>query len=260
MRIFLFILLISSRFAAQAGEIGNPDRGDAAVADTLRILTYNVRNCKGLDDVVDYNRISAVISRIHPDIVALQELDSATRRSNRVVVLDEIASGTGMFSSYSASIPLQGGTYGIGVLTREKPRKTTQIPLPGSEEKRSLLIVELERYILFCVHLSLTAKDRDSSMNIINRMSKEYVKPVFLAGDLNAGPGSSEIRVLVREWHFLNSPEAATFPADHPRDCIDYIFAQNNKPFTVKVLERAVEDERMASDHRPVWVKLVLTY
>jgi len=49
-------------------------------------LTYNVRNCKGLDNNTDYKRVADIISRVDADVVALQELDSATERSNKVVV------------------------------------------------------------------------------------------------------------------------------------------------------------------------------
>jgi endonuclease/exonuclease/phosphatase family metal-dependent hydrolase len=261
MKIPLIILFISFCLAAQPGYARNSSLASETVAsvDSLTILTYNVRNCKGLDDIVDFKRISEVISRINPDVVALQELDSATTRSRKAVVLDEISARTGMYSSYSASISFQGGKYGIGVLTREKPLKTKRVPLPGSEEKRSLLIVELDKYIIFCVHMSLTRKDRDSSVNIINRISKEYLKPVFLAGDMNSGPGSAEIRNLEKEWHVLNKTDDATFPADRPTECIDFIFAQNNRPYTVKVLKSVVENERIASDHCPVWVKLQVT-
>ena len=58
----------------------------------LQIMSYNVRHCAGMDMVVDYDRTSAVIVQQQPDVVALQELDSMTGRSEHRDQLDELAS------------------------------------------------------------------------------------------------------------------------------------------------------------------------
>jgi len=87
----------------------------------IKILSYNIRNARGMDEKTDYDRIAGIIRSIHPDCAALQELDSATARSNGEVILDELAKRTGMYASYSKSIDYQGGGYGIGILTKEKP-------------------------------------------------------------------------------------------------------------------------------------------
>jgi len=44
---------------------------------TFRIMTYNVRSCRGNDGRVDPGRVIDVISDGAPDIVALQEIDSS---------------------------------------------------------------------------------------------------------------------------------------------------------------------------------------
>ena len=36
----------------------------------LRIMSYNVHNCIGLDNVRDYNRIANIIKQAAPDVVA----------------------------------------------------------------------------------------------------------------------------------------------------------------------------------------------
>ena len=36
---------------------------------TLRVMCYNVRNCKGLDLQLDYDRSAGVINNVLPDIV-----------------------------------------------------------------------------------------------------------------------------------------------------------------------------------------------
>jgi endonuclease/exonuclease/phosphatase family metal-dependent hydrolase len=226
----------------------------------IRILSYNIRNARGMDEVVNYDRIAGVIRRIDPDCVALQELDSATERSQGKVVLDELAKRLGMYASYSSSIDYQGGKYGIGILSKEKPLRKEIVSLPGSEEKRSLLVVELPGYVMCCTHWSLRQPDRLSSVEVVEETIRKYTtKPVFLAGDLNATPESPEIAELAKTWEILNDPSRPTFPSDNPRNCIDYIFFKKNSLFRITVLQTCVENESMASDHRPVWVDVQLS-
>ncbi len=59
--------------------------------DTLKVMTYNVRHCAGMDLVLDYDRTAAVIIQQQPDVVALQELDSLTGRSEHRYQLGELA-------------------------------------------------------------------------------------------------------------------------------------------------------------------------
>jgi endonuclease/exonuclease/phosphatase family metal-dependent hydrolase len=228
-------------------------------SDTLKILTYNVRNCKGLDDVTDYERVAKIISRIDADFVALQELDSVTERSKKVDVLKELTEKTGMFSVYRASISFQGGKYGIGILTREKPLRTESVPLPGSEEKRSLLMVEMKDVVICCTHFSLSPDDRMKSVGIINQLMLKYTKPVILAGDLNAEPDSPEMVKLEEGWKILNNTVVPTIPAYKPVNCIDFVMAFKSKKYRFDVIDRKVEKEPVASDHLPVWVKVLVS-
>ncbi len=142
--------------------------------ETVKILSYNVRNARGMDEVTDYNRVASVIKRIDADCAAIQELDSATQRSGGFIVLDELAKRTGMFATYNKSIDYQGGGYGIGILTKEKPPlRKEAVLLPGSEEQRSLLLVEMPDYVICCTHWSLNQPDRMASVDVINELIKK---------------------------------------------------------------------------------------
>ncbi len=149
--------------------------------NTVRIMSYNIRNARGLDDVTDYGRIADIINNVSPDVVALQELDSVTNRSKQVDVLSRLGDLTKMYAVYGASIPYDGGKYGVGILSKEKPLSWKRIPLPGREEARSLLIAEFEQYMVCCTHFSLQDEDRQASVEIIRRAVSSYEKPVFLA-------------------------------------------------------------------------------
>ena len=258
------ILLISCNlsFAKNAErQIGTEDSGrvyhDKPNTEVLRILTYNVRNCSGMDGKTDYSRVADVITAIHPEAVALQELDSVTSRSNGSDVLKVLANKCLMNYIYGASIPYKGGKYGIGVLSREMPLKTSFVPLPGREEKRGLLIAEFLDYVLFCTHFSLTESDRLASVKIINLKVHEFQKPVILAGDFNASPSSNAINSLSGEWINL-SGKKPTFPSNQPVECIDYVWGFSCCNQHIQVIKQEVVPEKMASDHRPVFVDIRL--
>lgn len=222
-------------------------------AGVHRILTYNVRNGKGMDEKTDYDRVASVIIAIHPEVVALQELDSVTTRSNGVDVLKTIAEKCGMNYFYGASIPYQGGKYGIGILSKEIPLKTAFFSLPGTEEKRGLLMAEFKDYIFFCSHFSLTEADRVASVQLINQKIAELRKRVFLAGDLNASPESQAINRLSEDWINLSGKQP-TFPSSGPKECIDYIWGINLSDFIYNITKQEVVPEKIASDHCPVFV------
>ena len=228
-----------------------------AGVEKVKILSYNIRNARGTDDVTDYDRVAGVIRRVSADCVAIQELDSATMRSNGDFVLDEIARRTKMYAVFNASIEYDGGKYGIGILTKEKPIKKEAIPLPGREEKRSMLLVETDDYVICCTHWSLTREDRMASVELINELAAKYTdKPVFLAGDLNAAPNDREIQELKLTWEVLNNEKEYTCPSVHPTKCIDYILIKKDSPYPYRVLKSKVEVEPLASDHSPVWVEI----
>ncbi len=222
--------------------------------NTLRLMSYNVRNARGLDEKVDYERIANIIRKVSPDVVALQELDSMTERSGKVDVLGILSDLVKMYSVYGASIDFQGGKYGIGILSKEKPLSWKRIPLPGREEARSLLIVEFEKYIYCCTHFSLKEEDRLVSVKIINKEAELFNKPAFVAGDFNGQPDSPEIVALQDSWKMLSNPKQFTIPADKPNRTIDFIFAYKPGRKSYSVQQSKVLNEPVASDHLPLFV------
>ncbi len=222
--------------------------------DTLRVMSYNVHHCRGVDDKIDYGRIAEVITRVSPDFVALQELDSATVRNNGRVCVDELAVATGMYATYASAINFGGGSYGIGLLSREKPVSSRVLPLVSSGEARRLLIVEFETCVLCCTHFPLNGNDRMASARVLCDALQGYEKPLLLAGDMNCCADAPEQKLLARSFTVLNNSNDATFPSINPKECIDYIYAMNNgciyKPRTSVVMF----GDSIASDHLPLYV------
>lgn len=228
----------------------------STINGTLRIMSYNIRNAKGMDLKTDYRRIANVINGLTPDVVAVQEADSATNRSKGVDVLAELASLTGMYGTFGAATDYDGGKYGVGILSKEQPLRCYNIPLPGREEARTVLIAELNEYVFACTHWSLTQEDRMASVAIVNEQAKLYNKPMFLAGDFNMVPESAEFLRLAESWEVLNSTKKNTFPSDNPERCIDFIFVRSTVKPAIKLLQDSVLNEPIASDHRPLFVDI----
>ena len=236
-------LPINKALAQQSGD---------AERNTLRIMSYNIRNGRGMDEVTDLGRIADAICKVAPDVVAVQEVDSVTGRSGGIDVLRTLGERTLMFPTYAPAIDFDGGKYGVGMLSKEKPVSYRYIALPGREEERVLLWVEFERYIFCCTHLSLTPEDRMLSLPILRREAAFAHKPLFIAGDWNATAHSPFITEISKDFLLLSNPKQATFPAFTPDSCLDYIagYVKNGQPFTR--LSAWVPEEAVASDHRPV--------
>ena len=222
--------------------------------DTLKVMTYNVRHCAGMDLVLDYDRTAAVIAQLQPDVVALQELDSMTGRSEHRYQLGELASRTEYYPVFGAAIDYDGGKYGVGILTRETPLNTKSIPLPG-DEPRVLLVVELQNYVIACTHLDLEEEPRLASVPLIIEEAQRWQKPFLLAGDWNDTPESELLQQMTKYFTILSGNDVS-YPADEPQECLDYV--ATFKGNSVEVLESTVIDEPEASDHRPVVVRMNL--
>lgn len=239
----LFIFAALFTFSAQA-------------QNTLKLMSYNIKNANGMDNVCNFQRIANVINNASPDVVAIQEVDSMTNRSGQKYVLGEIAERTQMHGYFAPAIDYDGGKYGIGLLTKQVPLRLQSLPLPGREEARTLILAEFTDYIYCCTHMSLTEEDRMKSLELVKAFTSSSTKPLFLAGDMNAEPESGFIKELQKDFQILSNPKQHTFPAPDPKETIDYIatLKQNAKGFAV--ISAKVINEPMASDHRPILVEL----
>lgn len=222
--------------------------------DSLRVMSYNVHHCRGVDGKIDYERVAEVINRVSPDFVALQELDSATARNNGRVCIDEIAAVSGMYATYASAIKFGGGSYGIGLLSKEVPLSSFVLSLVSGGEARRLLAVEFEKYVVCCTHFPLDENDRLASAYILCDALQGCKKPLLLAGDMNCRVGDPEQQLLAGSFTILNNPEDATFPSINAYECIDFIYALNNG-YLYKPRESVVMcADSIASDHLPLYV------
>lgn len=177
-----------------------------------------------------------------------------TRRSGGRDLLACLSAATGMKATWARAIAFDGGSYGIGVLSRETPLSVRVVPLPGSEEARRLLVVEFRDYVFACTHLSLDAGDRLASAGLIASAASGWEKPFFVAGDWNARPGDPFVAAMEADFEILSDPSCPTWPADVPAECLDYVAVMRGAARRLRVVDAAVCGEPVASDHRPVVV------
>lgn len=227
---------------------------------TLKLMSFNIRNGKGMDLVTDIKRPAAVIADLAPDVVAVQEVDSVTNRASGKYVLGELAGITGMIPLFSAAIDYDGGKYGVGILCRTKPMYVQRTALPGREENRTLLIAEFSDYIFCCTHLSLTEEDRMASVDIITsefRKLEKKGKPIYLAGDWNDEPNSNFVSMMRKHFTFISDIANFTFPSNNPDRTIDYIaYWKRNGTGKLRPAANAVLNSTISSDHRPIYCEL----
>lgn len=224
----------------------------SASAQKVRVMSYNVKNGNGMDGVKSIERCADVIRKVNPDIVAVQELDSMTRRNDRYV-LGDMAKRIGYYDYYGPTINYQGGKYGIGILSKKPALSVKFYSMPHHKEDRGVLVVEFKKYYLICTHLSGVPKKqgRGVQVEVIRGIVEKLDKPVFIAGDMNARPGTPVMSAFKEFATILSDDSKLTAPSNNPRGCIDYILGANG---SFKVLKEQVLYDVLASDHLPLYV------
>src|SRR3954468_8937101 len=104
----------------------------------LRIMTYNVHRCLGVDRALSPERIAQVIASCHPDIVALQELDVGRLRSGKVDQAETIARDLGMDVHFFPALRVMEELYGDAILSRWPARLVKAGSLPGHPRLRGM--------------------------------------------------------------------------------------------------------------------------
>ena len=223
----------------------------ALSAQKVRVMSFNVKNGYGMDGVKSIERCAEIVREAQPDVVAVQEVDSITRR-NKFYVLGRMAEAAGGYHAYfGPTIPHTGGKYGIGVLSKEPALSVKFHRLPCRREPRGLLVVEFAKYYMLCTHLSLNEEDRVTSVGIIRDVVSKLDKPAFIAGDMNARPTSKPMMAFKEFTTVLSDEKKCTIPSNEPRACIDYILGVNG---SFKVLKDYVGYDVLYSDHLPLYV------
>jgi endonuclease/exonuclease/phosphatase family metal-dependent hydrolase len=238
-----------------------------AEALRLRVLSYNIHHCEGVDGKLDVARIAQVIRAVEPDLVALQEVDEKVQRSQSVDQPAELARLTKMHVVFGPNIPLQGGAYGNAVLSRFPIRRHENLKLPRLDdgEQRGVLQLEIDlpssdQPLLFlATHFDHRPKNEErlaSAKAILGMTANRPNQPALLAGDLNDLPDSAVLTEINQHWKRANEKPLPTIPVGKPARQIDFILLRPEGSW--RVIETTVVEETVASDHRPILATLEL--
>ena len=220
----------------------------------LRVLTYNIHHGRGMDGRFDYERLARIISDLNPDLVALQEVDRGVQRSDRVDQPALLSELTGLHYAFGNALYHQGGEYGEAILSRFPLErvKAHHLPFHPGLEPRTALAAHVQpggglpELLFVGTHLCHQHQDTRTEQTMrLDTLFTDSNIPVILAGDLNARPGSAPMNVLLTE-HWVD--------VIAPRSRIDYILCRRDDPW--HVVEVQIVDERVASDHQPVFAVL----
>jgi len=243
----------------------------AGKAQPITVLSYNIHHAEGMDGKIDLHRIAAVIKSVSPDAVALQEVDREAQRSGGIDQAKELERLTGLKMVFGRAIDFEGGQYGNAILSRLPIKGVTNHPLPYTEgrEPRAVLAVEVVMpesgdgqtpFILLATHLDQTREPTDrlaSSQAIAQLVAENPKMPTLLAGDLNSTPGSPTMTALGEHWQMPGAGRTwPTIPVANPTRQIDFVLFRPANRWNV--IEVRVLEEAVASDHRPILVRLEL--
>lgn len=231
----------------------------------LRVLSYNIHHGEGVDGKLDLQRIASVIQSVHPDIVALQEVDVQVKRSQSVDQAAELGKLTGMKHAFGGNIDLQGGKYGNAVLAQSALQVVANHRLPNIDngEQRGVLEVTINHQgrplRVLATHFDhrRDARERLESVAMVNELAAtDPNAPALLVGDLNAPFDSDVLQQVSKAWQRTNSASLPTIPVAHPERQIDFILTFPANAW--EVVTARVLDEAVASDHRAIFVELKL--
>jgi len=226
-------------------------------------MAYNIKHGRGMDGVVDLQRIAAVIRAQSPDIVALQEVDFGCRRSGEVDQPRVLGELCGMHYVFGEIRPYDGGRYGMAMLSRHAILDATVVAVQADSWPRFALEVGIAlpgdgaRLVVTGVHLYRTEAERLAQARVLVTRRTNDLGPL-IAGDFNSERGSNVMRQFEDGW--ANPPKdepAGTFPSPAPVKEIDFVLVPVDP--RIEVLRSSVVPESIASDHRAIVLDLLVT-
>lgn len=251
-------------------------RAVATPTDTLRVMTYNVHSCIGMDGKLDAERIARVIARARPDVVALQELDVGRMRTAGMDQAHLIAHYLEMEFQFHPALHLEEERYGDAILTHLPQRLVKAGPLPGLANKpflepRGALWVAIELHgrevQIINTHLGLHPRERMAQIEALlgsDWLAHDQCRdPVILCGDFNSLPLSSVCRRLAGRLKDVqieaqrHRPKG-TYSGRFPTVRIDHIFTSPGLKVT-GIEVPGSELVRSASDHLPLIAEIRLS-
>lgn len=223
----------------------------------LRILTYNVHKCRGLDGRTAATRISEILSEINADIIALQEvLEHQAETISKEVGLEFVLGENRKHGGYG---------YGNVVLSRFPIRKMHNYDLSvrGREERgclrADLMLSNSSSLHVFNVHLGTAFWERRNqgrrliAPELLNDTAIE--SPRVVLGDFNEWTQGLATRLLRSHLESADIRthlrRSRTYPGVLPFLHLDHIYYDRLLHLEKLMLWRTPK-AMIASDHLPL--------
>lgn len=259
----------------------------SAVMERLRIVTYNIAHGRGLQPIQGLTsrrrirsillRISKLIEKLNPDVVAIQEIDEYSTWAGRFDQLEFLREFTGfphaVYGINNRRTGLLKLNYGNAILSKHPIADWENIAF-GQKRlgEKGFLFAEIEvegrRIPLVNMHLHYRSRAHRirqvaQVMDYLNkkRISRHRhwaVSPI-VCGDFNNPSHTHDATASLFAYfqqhgdYSIHPQKARTFPSPLPRRMLDFVFLP---PECVEVYCLVVRS--MLSDHRPVMVEFSL--
>ncbi len=226
----------------------------------IRVVTYNIHTCVGVDRRYDPGRIAAVLCEIDADIACLQEVDAHRRIERHADQWAYLGEATGRRVVLGAGD--RRGRFDNAILTRFPvlTARTLDLTVTGCKPRGAIdadLLIGDRVLRVIATHFGLRAAERRLQTNRLmtalgeaSTAHRREANAVLLMGDLNEWRGRSG---AIRAFDRRLGPSAAprTFPSWMPVLALDRIYADGPAVLRdVSVYRTPVA--RMASDHLPL--------
>lgn len=227
-------------------------------APSIRIASYNLQKCVGLDLRRRPDRSLTVINALKADLVVLQEADK--RRAPRHAALPHgMAEAEGWqilpFGAEGVSL----GWHGNAMLARPRITlaDTGHLDLPGLEPRgavRADLLTPIGPLRVVGVHLGLMRRHRHLQISsILRSLDRLEPMPTLLTGDFNEWGDIKGLDATARHLNFVVSPPS--YPAPRPVARLDrFALGPDLRALRTGIYQSA--PARVASDHLPVWADI----
>ena len=232
----------------------------------LRIATYNVHKCRGLDRRVRPARIASVLREIDADVVALQEVVSAEERGREAHQARFIAEELGYTFHLGENRLHKGGVYGNVTLARLSVERACNYDITWrGREPRGCLRVDVDAgngaplLHVFNVHLGTAFVERRYQGRRL--VSEEVLKggklsgPRVVLGDFNEWTRGLASRLLSEELESADVRQhlrrARTYPGPLPILHLDHVYYDAPLRLERLWLHKSLTS-LVASDHLPL--------
>jgi endonuclease/exonuclease/phosphatase family metal-dependent hydrolase len=229
-----------------------------STARLMRIGSYNIHSCVGLDRRCSPRRIAAVLKELACDIYALQEVDNEPDEHDDSTQLEYLSAELGMAAVPGLRIVRHSGQYGNAILTHLPIVSVHRLDLSYPWfEPRGALDVRLDGGAavlrVIATHLGLSRAERRAQWRQLLRAvaTASPALPTIVVGDMNEWfPWSMTLRDAHR---ILGRPIAAPaeFPAFAPFLALTRIWVRPVNAIS-SIEAHGTPTARRASDHLPL--------